>query len=71
LRLVFFGDFPRHFQVKGKRPLGNAEVRCAEHRQNKVLQPIFLISAIGGIAKRYFNFDCPKANLITKQIWTA
>jgi len=35
------------------------------------LQPIFLISAIGGIAKRYFNFDCPKVNLITKQIWTA
>jgi len=71
LGMVFFGNFPRHFQVKGERPLGNAEVRCAKHRQNEVLRPIFLVSALGGIAKRYFNFDCPKINLIIRPIWTA
>jgi hypothetical protein len=56
----FCRDFERNFDIKGERPLGNAGVRCAKHRQNEVLLTNLFLSAFGG-SKAIFSFRLPKS----------
>ena len=46
LGMEFCGDFPSIFQIQKGRPVGNSEVRRAQHGQNNVLQPIFFLSPL-------------------------
>ena len=61
LGIVFFGDFPRHSQIKGERPPGNAEVRTnlfeAIFLFKKIAMQSDIFGLVGGFYEIYHKFE--------------